>query len=140
MRGFIKFLFAATIGALYGMLFAQKPGKKLRSDLKKSDNIWKTLFEEGKKVDLEARDVILDWAKNSKELQTVISTGKDQFDNFVENAKELGLEGKELAQEKLEEVAQNAKEAAEKLKKEATKKIKTVRKQATTKMKKLGKK
>ena len=140
MKGFIKFLFAATIGALYGMLFAQKPGKKLRSDLKKSDNPWKTLFEEGKKVDLEARDFVMDWAENSKELQTVIDSGKKQFDNFVEGAKELSEEGKELAQEKLNKLSKNAKQAADELKEKATKKIKTVRKQATDKIKDLRKK
>lgn len=139
MKGFIKFLFAATVGALYGMLFAQKPGKKLRQDLKKSDNPWKTLFEEGKKVDLEARGFVTNWAENSKELQEVLSTGKEQFDDFVEGAKELTEEGKELAQEKLNELSENAKQAADNLKKEASEKFKNVRKQASDKIKNIRK-
>ncbi len=139
MKGFIKFLFAATIGALYGMLFAQKPGKKLREDLKASKNPLKTLFEEGKKIDYEARDFFLDWVENSKEVQNILSIGKKQLDDFVEGAKDLSDDGKKMAQEKLNELAENAKKAADNLKKEASKKIKTVRKQASERIKNLKK-
>lgn len=140
MKGLVKFLFAVTVGAVYGLLFAQKPGKKLRSELKKSDNPWMTLLEEGKSVDKEARGVVMDWAENSKELQEILSTGKAQFDNFIESAKDLSTEGKEMAQIKLEELAANAKKAADSLKDEATKKINTIRNDAVKTVKNIGKK
>ena len=65
MRGILKVAAGIVVGGVYGMLFAQKPGKKLRAELAKSENPLKTLLNEGKKVDLEARDTLVEWAKNS---------------------------------------------------------------------------
>lgn len=117
MRGFLKFFFAATFGAIYGLLFAQKPGKKLRSELKKAENPLKILLEEGKKTEKEARNIFMNWAENCDELQQILSTGKTQFNNFVEQGKKLTEEGKEKAIKKLEELSENAKKSAKELKK-----------------------
>lgn len=129
MKGLFKFLFAATFGAMYGLLFAQKSGKKLRADLKKSENPFKTLLEEGRKIEKESREVFMDWAENCEELQQLLATGKTQFNSFVDQAKDLSTEGKEKAQKKLEELSANAKKAADELKKAATKKVESIKKE-----------
>ena len=102
MKGLLKFLFTITVGALYGALFAQKSGKKLRAELKKSKNPLKTLLEEGVQMDLEARDTISDIAKNSPALQNIINTGKEQFTDLVNQAKNMSSEQREKAKEKQE--------------------------------------
>ncbi len=117
MKGLVKIIFGMTLGAVYGMLFAQKPGKKLRTELSKSDNPLKLLFKEGMKMDLEARDTVVDWAKNSEDLKKVIDSGKTQFDAVVKNAKAMGEDAQKSAQKKLEEVAKNAQKAAADLRK-----------------------
>lgn len=135
MRGILKLFFGIMIGGIYGMLFAQKPGKKLRAEMAKSDNPLKTLFDEGVKVDLEARDTLVEWAKNSEDLQKVMETGKDQFNAVVDGAKEMSDEARAQAQKKMKEVAANATKAANDLKKTATKKSTTAKKTATKKVK-----
>ncbi len=115
----LRFLFTVTLGAIYGLMFAQRPGKKLREDLKKSDEPLKTLFKECRKADTEALETISQWAKESEDLQNLIKAGKSQFTDFVSGAKQLGKEGRERARNKLEELAANAHEAAEELKEKA---------------------
>ncbi len=128
MKGLLKFLFAATFGALYGLLFAQKSGKKLRSDLRKSENPFKILLEEGKKMEKESREVFMDWADNCDELQQLLITGKTQFNNFVDQAKHLSEEGKGKAQKKLEELSENVKSAISELRKTSIGKVESVKK------------
>ena len=118
----LKFLFSATIGLLYGMLFAQKSGKKFRSELGKSEHPGELLLKELGKIASESGETATEWAKNSEELQKVLETGKDQFDALVEGVKGLGEGASEAAQEELEKLAENAKDAAKKLKKTAGKK------------------
>ena len=115
MKGLTKLIGGVVIGATYGLLFAQKPGKKLRSELAKSDNPLKTLFNEGIKADKEARDAAIQWAKNSEELQKVMTSGKDQFNAVVAAGKEMTDDARKEAQKKLEEVAANATKAAQEL-------------------------
>ncbi|MCF7830451.1 YtxH domain-containing protein [Candidatus Gracilibacteria bacterium] len=135
MKGLLRFLFSITIGLFYGLLFAQKPGQKLRSELKKSKSPAKDLFKELKSVDREAIGSISDWAKNSEELQKVLESGKEQFDVFVEKVKELGKDAVEVAEKELEEMSVNAKKAAIKLKKQAVKKGATMKKTTTKRIK-----
>jgi gas vesicle protein len=116
MRGFLKFLFSATIGVLYGMLFAQKPGKKLRDELKKSEDPAMLLIKELQGMAKDSGSEIKEFVKNSEELQKVMQSGKNQFEDFVKAAKNLGDDAKIKAKEQLEEVAKNAKKAAEDLK------------------------
>lgn len=139
MKGVTKLIFGVLIGGLYGMLFAQKPGKKLRAELVSSQNPLKTLFNEGKKVDLEARDTLVTWAKNSEELQKIMASGKDQFNAVVAAGKEMGEDARTQAQKKLEEVASNATKAAQELKAVANKKITSAKKSATKQVKKAKK-
>ncbi|MCF7812321.1 hypothetical protein K9M59_01835 [Candidatus Gracilibacteria bacterium] len=136
MKGFLKFLASATVGLFYGLLFAQKPGKKLRSELQKSDNPAKILFHELKNVDIDARDSFVKWAKNSEELQEVIQSGREQFDSLVKAVKSLGDEAVEAAEKELEKVSENAQKAAKELRQEMQKKGAAFKKKASTKAKK----
>lgn len=129
MKGILKFFFAVTFGAIYGLLFAQKPGKKLRSELKKSKEPLKILFEEGKKIEKEAREVFMDWAENCDELQQILATGKTQFTSFVEQGKKMTEDGKEKAIKKLEELSENAKKSAKELKKTVEEKTNDLQKE-----------
>lgn len=112
----IRFLLTITAGAMYGLLFAQKPGKKFREELKKSKQPIKTFFNECKEVDMEAMQTFSQWAKNSEDVQKLLAVGHTQFKEFVNGAKKLGKDGKETARQKLEELSQEAAEAAEELK------------------------
>ena len=112
-------MLSATVGLAYGLLFAQKSGKKFRSELSKSKNKGETLLKELQKIDEEARGSISDWAQNSEDLQRVMETGKEQFDVFVEKVKDLGEDAAEVAEKELESMAKNAKDAADKLKRKA---------------------
>jgi len=114
-------MLSATVGLAYGLLFAQKSGKKFRTELSKSVNKGETLLKEIQKIDEEARGSISEWAKNSEDLQRVMETGKEQFDVFVEKVKDLGEDVAEVAEQELETMAKNAKDAATELKKKAKK-------------------
>ena len=116
-------MLSATVGLAYGLLFAQKSGKKFREQLSNSKNKGETLIKELQKIDEEARGSIAEWAKNSEDLQNVIVTGKEQFDVFVEKVKDLGEEVAEVAEQELETMAKNATTAANQLKKKAVKKV-----------------
>lgn len=116
MKGFIKIATGVAIGTLYGLLFAQKPGKKLREELQKSKTPLQTLVNEGKNVGIESKETIETWAQNSEDLQKVLASGKEQIKIFTEQAKTLSTEGRKKAQEKLEELSTQAKEAATELK------------------------
>jgi gas vesicle protein len=131
MKGLTKLIFGVMIGGVYGMLFAQKPGKKLRSELATSENPLKTLFSEGLKVDKEARSAAVEWAKNSEELQKVMTSGKDQFNAVVAAGKEMTDDARNEAQKKLEEVAANATKAAHELRDSASQKLNRSSKKAT---------
>jgi len=135
MKGFFRFLFSITIGLAYGLFFAQKSGKNLRTELKKSKSPATDFLKELKSVDKEALDSFSNWAKNSEELQKVLESGKEQFDAFVEKVKELGTEAVGVAEKELEEMSVNAKKAAITLKKQAIKKG-TIAKKTATKLKK----
>jgi gas vesicle protein len=144
MRGLLKILVSATVGLAYGLLFAQKSGKKFRTELSHSKNKGETLINELQKIDQEARGSIAEWARNSEDLQNVLATGKEQFDVFVEKVKDLGEDVAEVAEQELETMAKNAKTAADQLKKKATKEgkkvIKKVQKKSATVKKKAVKK
>ncbi len=144
MRGFLKFVLSATVGLAYGLLFAQKSGKKFRSELSHSTNKGETLLNELQKIDQEARGSIAEWARNSEDLQNVLATGKEQFDVFVEKVKDLGEDVAEVAEQELETMAQNAKTAAAQLKKKAMgegkKVMKKVQKKSTVMKKRAVKK
>ena len=112
-------MLSATVGLAYGLLFAQKSGKKFRAELANSEKKGEMLLKELKKIDEDARGSISDWAKNSEDLQRVLETGKEQFDVFVEKVKDLGEDVAEVAEQELETMAKNAKTAANQLKKSA---------------------
>jgi gas vesicle protein len=118
MKGLLKIAFGATVGAAYGLMFAQKAGKNLRADLKRAKNPGKLLWGELKKISKESGGAVANFIKNSKELQEVMSSGKSQFEQLVKGAKELGSEASQIVKEELEDLAKNAKNAAEDLGKE----------------------
>ncbi len=121
MKGFFKFLFSATIGLVYGLLFAQKPGKKLREDLKKSKTPGKDVLNELRKMDKEARGTVATWAKNSDKLQKALKGGKKQLDAFVEKAKDMA----EMAEKKAGEFQKEAMKKTRQFTNELEKKVKT---------------
>ncbi len=121
LLSFIYSFFLVTIGMIFALLFAQKTGKKFRTELSKSDNLCKTLFEELKAVDIEALSTTKEAIDNSEDLQSVIQKGKDQFDIFVDKVKNLSENAREEARLRLESLAQHAQEAALKLRKEGKK-------------------
>ena len=130
-----KTVFALGAGVLGGLLFAQKPGKKLRSELSKSEKPLETLLAELKKVGTEVSDL----AKNSEDLQKVLQSGKSQFESFVQAVGELGDEASESARAELENLSQNAKKAADDLKKTASKKAESAKKSVEKQVKKSSK-
>lgn len=151
--GLIKFLFSVTIGLVYGLLFAQKSGKSLREELKKSKNPTMTFLKELWEVDKAALDKAVDLANKSETLQELIVKGNDQFEAFVGQAKVLGEDAMERAKQELELLADHAQIAADELKdagidfsekartkvaqvkKEVTKKAKTIQKDTEKKVK-----
>lgn len=126
MKSILRFLFAVTLGVLYGLFFAQKTGKKLRSDLKKSTQPCHDLFHELKSVDMEALGFVKDWAHNSDDVQKMVTVGKEQLNTVVQKANDVGGEAKQKALHALEELSKNAHEAAKELKTKATEKGKNI--------------
>lgn len=122
MKHVLRFLFAMTIGVFYGLFFAQKSGKKLRSELAKSDTPYQKLFQELKAVDIEAYEYVRDWAHHSDDIQHVLDYGKDHFDHVVEKVNTLSGEAKEQAQKALEDFSKKAQEAAKKINAKAVQK------------------
>ncbi len=136
MRGILNVIFGATVGVLYGLFFAQKPGKKLRKELGDSKNLARDFVNEIGRVEREAREVASGLVKDSEDLKRLIQTGKGQFEALVKEAEGLGGEAADVAQKRLEEVAKNAKKAADKLKKDAKRVAKRHTKKATRTAKK----
>lgn len=134
-----RFLVTISAGAIYGLLFAQKPGKKFREELKMSKAPLKTFFNECKNVDMEAIKTFSQWAKESEDVQKLLAIGQSQFREFVKGAKQLGKEGRSVARKKLEELSQEAAEAAEELKDSAQKKGEDIKKSIKTIAKKITK-
>lgn len=135
----IRFLLTVSVGAIYGILFAQKPGKKFREELSKSKTPIRTFFTECKQVDTEAIQTFSQWAKESEDVQKLLAVGQTQFREFVKSAKELGKDGQEVARKKLEELSQEAAEAADELKEAAFKKGQEMKKNIKTVVKNLDK-
>ncbi len=139
MKG-LKYLIAASAGMVYGLLFAQRPGKELRKELSKSEEPLKVLFNECKNVDLEAIEEVTQWAKESEDVQQLVQYGKKQFGDFVEKAKSLSAEGQEIVRQRLETLSSDAHEAAEELKKSAAKKGKELKNELHKEVKTIAKK
>ena len=111
------------------MLFAQKTGKTLRKDLKKSDNPLKVLFQEGLKIDKEILGNVKDWAENSENIQEV----RNQIRDVKKHAVDMTDEAKAEMQKNLEKMADEAKAAAAELKKTAKTKKTAVKSSAKAK-------
>lgn len=126
MKNIIRFVFVFGLGLLYGLFFAQKSGKKLRTELSKSENPSKKLWEELRAVEKDSRECMVDWVEGSESLQKLVQGGKEQLDHFVESVHDLSDEAKVQAQKALEELSKNAKEAAQKLSAGSVKKGKDV--------------
>ena len=104
MKGLFKLLgalFTFQLGAVVAMLFAQKTGKTLRKDLKKSDNPLKVLFQEGLKIDKEILGNVKDWAENSENIQEV----RNQIRDVKKHAVDMTDEAKAEMQKNLEKMA-----------------------------------
>jgi len=140
MKKIFKFLFTISFGYISGLLFAQKPGKKFREEIKKSQNPIKTIFTECKNADMEAYKTITEWVKNSKELQNVIDSGKNQFEDFVKAVKKLGKDAQKKAEKELENLSDNAKDAAKAIKKSIDKKGQEIKKTFDKKVKTIAQK
>jgi gas vesicle protein len=127
----LKFIFAITIGGVYGMLFAQRPGKELRDDLKKSKQPMKTFLQEGIAVDTEAFNVIKTELQNSDEVQKMLTTMQAHVKSLGDQAQNFSKDGLQQAQKEMETLAYSAKKIADELKvkfeaakREATEEIK----------------
>jgi gas vesicle protein len=120
MKRFLGFLFSASLGALYGLFFAQKSGQKLRTDLKKSANPGKDLLKELKTVATESGKEAAEWAENSAELQTLLDEARNYFDELVEKSKGVSDATAECIGEELAELGEKAAAAAKKVKASAT--------------------
>ena len=125
---FLKFLLTASLGALYGLLFAQRPGKELRKKLKETKSPYKALFDECKDMDKEALELLITWAKESEDIKKAIKISKSQIKSFTKKAETLGKEGKKEAQKQLEELTEKATKAVKSIKKDVSKKSKTIKK------------
>lgn len=112
---FLKFLFTISIGAVYGMLFAQKTGKELRKELKTSNSPLSTLLKEGIAVDTEAIQALVGEAKKSEEIQTVIKKMNGYLGQIGIQAEDLSKEGLHKAQAEMEHLSITAKKMADKL-------------------------
>ena len=66
MKKVLGFLFSASLGALYGIFFAQKSGTELRKNLKKSKSPTKDLMKELKEVAYESAKRQKRWQKIQK--------------------------------------------------------------------------
>lgn len=122
MKRFFGFLFSASLGAMYGLFFAQKSGKKLRSDLQKSSNPTKHLLEELKVVATESGKEAAEWAEKSAELQTLLDEARNYFDELVERSKGATDATAECLSEELAELGEKAAAAAKQVKSSAVKK------------------
>ncbi len=123
MKRLFGFLFSVSLGALYGVFFAQKSGKKLRADLKKSKNPGKDLLEELRSVATESGKEAADWAENSEDLQRLLTEAHKYFDELMEQSKVVSGAAADTVSEELAELGVQAAAAAEKVKKSAVKKV-----------------
>lgn len=122
MKRLLGFLFTASLGALYGVFFAQKSGKELRSSLKKSKTPTKDLMKELHNVTKESGKEACDWAENSEEVKNLLDDARLYFDDLVEKSKDLKDDTAEKVSEEFAELSEKAAAAAKKVKKTATKK------------------
>ena len=147
MKRIFSFLFSVSLGALYGLFFAQKSGQKLRTDLRKSVNPGKDLLKELKTVATESGKEAAEWAENSVELQTLLDNARNYFDELVEKSKGVTDATAECLSEELAELGEKASLAAKQMKSSAVKKAtkfkneleKEVKKEVKTVAKKLKK-
>ena len=118
----LKLVATLSVGALYGLLFAQRPGKELRKKLKTTANPYKALFEECKDMDKEALEELLKWAKESEDVKKAVKLSKAHINRLSKKAEALGKEGKKEAQKQLEDLTKKATKAVKEVKKDAVKK------------------
>lgn len=109
------------MGYIFGMLFAQRPGKDLRKRLAKSQNPAKDLWIDVWESKLEAWGEVRQAVENSEKIQKMSDHLRGHFDALVDRAKDLGDDAVEKVQEELESIADDAKKAAADLKTEAKK-------------------
>lgn len=110
----------AAVGAMFGLLFAQRPGKELRSALSRAGEkkgvkgaagvLGKELKGIGKDVASVSKDVV-----ESEPVQHAVETGRAA----VENVRERGRELLDRAEDKVEDVVEGVKESV----KDVTKKF-----------------
>ncbi len=136
MKKFFTFLFSASLGALYGLFFAQKSGKKLREDIRKSKNPGKKILNELKEVATESGKEAADWAENSEEVQKLLKEARKYFDTLVEKSKDMSAGAAEQVEEQFLELSERAAVAAKRVKASAEKKVKAT----ATKVKTVAKK
>ncbi len=136
MKNGFKVFVSVVAGFAYGLFFAQKSGKELRSELKKSDVPGKKFLEELKKMINESSDEISSVVKKSPEIQDLLKSGKVQFNEFVKIVRELGDETSKTTKEEIENLAKNAKNSVEKLKKNVEKKGTVIKKKIENKLEK----
>lgn len=124
-----KLLFGLIAGLSAGILFAPKPGKKLREQLKNSDakfaDFGNALLDAAKDAGGEVQEVF-----DSEEMQKMLTSGKKSVDEFVSLLEEKGGDLSKKAQAELEDLLDNAVVNAEKVKKTAKKKVSTAKKAA----------
>jgi gas vesicle protein len=123
MKRLFGFLFSAFLGTLYGLFFAQKSGRKLRMELKKSATPGRDLLNELKVVASESGKEAVDWAENSEELQRLLEEARAYFDELLKKSKDMTDTTAEYLGEEFEELSERAAAAAKKVKESATKKV-----------------
>jgi len=137
MKRLAGIIVGAIGGLAYGLFFAQKSGKEFRNQLKDSENPLADFLDELKKTGEESGTIVKHYVEGSEELQGVIVSGKEQFENLTDKAKTLSKEATENLAKELDLLSKNAADSANKLKKDATRKVTDLKKEAGRSVQKL---
>ncbi|MCF7846920.1 MAG: hypothetical protein K9M51_02645 [Candidatus Gracilibacteria bacterium] len=131
MKKLFKIWSTIAAGYFLGLLFAQRPGRELRSRLKQSKTPLKDLGHDVVDSKMEMWNEARGWVESSEHIQQAVRQLRVHFDELAEKAESLGEDAGERVQAEFERLSQEAKEAAGKLKTSATKKAGSLRKSAT---------
>jgi gas vesicle protein len=140
MKTPFKFLVGVVAGTLYGMAFSQKNGKKLRTELTKSKEPLKVLWEEAKKVFQDSKETVEQKSKKF-ELDPMLkkmNLNQDQIKSLkaiLEKAKTKGGDAIKQLKEQFEAMSEEKSDEKETTNKDEpkTEKKSAPKKTATTK-------
>ncbi len=124
-----KLLLGLIAGISAGLLFAPKSGKKLREQLKNSDerfvDFGNALLDATKDAGSEVKDLL-----ESDEIKDMLTSGKKSVEDFANVIEEKGSELSKRAQKELDTLVEDAIDTAKKAKTNVKKKAKIIKKKA----------